>query len=160
MYKIAEELVTLCQKRSLTIATAESLTGGLIGSCITSIPGSSQIYLGGIISYTNEAKAELLSVSVESLNSDGAVSERVAREMATGAREALCADYAVAVTGIAGPGGEEPDKPVGTVYIALASPRELTCKRHLFSGTRDEVRCSTACEALEAIIKAINTDLE
>lgn len=157
---LAEELVALCRKHEIRVATAESLTGGMIGSCITSISGSSQIYSGGIISYTNEAKASLLNVSKPSLETYGAVSDVVACEMAQGALNALGSNYAISVTGIAGPTGEEPGKPVGTVYIAVASQEETSCIRYLFNGSRDDVRATTVNFALRNMLEAIKSALD
>src|SRR6266567_3351199 len=108
-------------QRNLTLAVAESCTGGLIGHRLTNVPGSSSYFLGGIISYSYDAKERLLGVSHASLYDFGAVSEQTAREMARGARRALGADVAVSVTGIAGPGGALPGKPVGLTWIALSA---------------------------------------
>jgi PncC family amidohydrolase len=115
-YRIGKAL----SARGLTLATAESCTGGLIGHRITNVAGSSAYYLGGVIAYDNRIKAGLLGVSEADLASYGAVSEPVARQMAEGVRTRFGADYAVAVTGIAGPGGGSEDKPVGLVYVAVA----------------------------------------
>ena len=136
-----------------TLATAESCTGGMIGAALTAIPGSSAIYKGGVISYTNQVKHDLLEVSIELLDGVGAVSATVAEAMASGARVALKADIAVSVTGLAGPGGDEYGNPVGTVYIGYADKERCIAKPFLFSGDRDQVRCQAAETALQMILE-------
>jgi len=111
----------LLTERHQTLALAESCTGGLIANRVTNVAGASAVFLGGLVTYSNQAKQDLLGVRPETLASHGAVSEETATEMAEAVRRALGADYALAVTGIAGPSGGTPTKPVGTVYIALAS---------------------------------------
>ena len=113
-------LIRLLAARKKTLAVAESCTGGFLSHCLTNVPGASAVFLGGVISYSNQVKQDLLGVRAETLRLHGAVSEPVAREMADGARRLLHADYALAITGIAGPWGGTPDKPVGTAYIALS----------------------------------------
>ena len=113
------ELVETLKKEGMTITTAESCTGGLIAAAITDVPGSSDVFKRGFVTYCDEAKHEMLGVSEEALLNDTAVSERVASEMAEGAAKAAKADAAISVTGIAGPGGGSPDKPVGLVYIGI-----------------------------------------
>ncbi len=132
----------------LTLATAESCTGGLIAHRITEVSGASGFFRGGVVAYSNALKESLLEVSHATLAEFGAVSEAVAREMAEGARRLLEADLAVAVTGIAGPTGGTPEKPVGLVYIAVA--RWDTCRvtQNRFSGDRGEVKMQTADRAL------------
>ena len=134
-----------------TLATAESCTGGGIGDALTSVPGASNVYKGGIISYCNEIKRDLLNVSAEMLQQHGAVSAPVAEAMAMGARGALNADIAVSVTGLAGPSGDEFGNPVGTVYIGYADERICTYRRFCFSGDRAAVRA----QAIEAALKLI-----
>ncbi len=142
----------LCQRRGLTVATAESCTGGLIAGALTSVSGSSAVVVGGIVSYANSAKRQLLGVPEEALSQHGAVSAAVAAAMATGARTRLDADLAVAVTGIAGPGGATPGKPVGLVWFGLsdrsAEPRTV---QHVFQGDREAVRTATVLEALRLL---------
>ena len=123
-------------ERHLTLAVAESCTGGLIGHRITNVPGSSAYFLGGVISYANDAKERLLGVSHATLYDFGAVSEQTAREMARGARRALGADVAVSVTGIAGPGGALPGKPVGLTWIALSARDADEARQFIWSGDR------------------------
>ena len=135
-----------------TLATAESCTGGGIGAALTAVSGSSAVYKGGIISYTNWVKANLLGVPEELLETLGAVSAPVAQAMAVGARKALQADIAVSVTGLAGPGGDEFGNPVGRVYIGYADEKRSTSREFTFSGDRDEVRRQAVEETLKLIL--------
>ena len=136
-----------------TLATAESLTGGGIGAVLTAVPGSSAVYKGGIISYTNEIKMNILGVSAALLESEGAVSAPVAAEMAAGARKILNTDVAVSVTGLAGPGGDEFGHPVGTVYIGYQDLHRTAVHHYCFEGDRDAVRAQTICAALKLILE-------
>lgn len=124
------------QERGLKFATAESCTGGLIADHITNVPGSSEYFLGGIVAYAYEAKVNLLGVSWDTLQKYGAVSREIVIEMARGARAALKADLAVSVSGIAGPGGELPDKPVGTTWIGLSTPDGDWARKFVWEGDR------------------------
>ena len=135
-----------------TLATAESCTGGGIGAALTGVSGSSAVYKGGIISYCNEIKHALLGVDVELLETLGAVSAPVAREMAIGARKALATDVAVSVTGLAGPGGDEYGNPVGTVFIGYADANKSYAKEYHFSGDREAVRQQAVQMALCAVL--------
>ena len=135
-----------------TLATAESLTGGGIGAALTGIPGSSAVYKGGVISYCDEVKAEVLGVNPELLKRLGAVSAPVGRDMAEGARKLLKADVAVSVTGLAGPAGDEYGHPVGTVFIGYADERGSRALEFHFSGDREAVRRETLREALKLIL--------
>ncbi len=150
-------MTSLCCKvlkhlQGKTLVTAESLTGGGIGAALTAIPGSSAIYKGGIICYTNEVKQHILGVEPQVLSQFGAVSAQTAAQMAAGARVRLNADIAVAVTGLAGPGGDDFGNPVGTVFIGYAD-RNTTITRHFhFTGTREDVRNQTIHAALELIL--------
>lgn len=138
-----------CRSAGLRVATAESCTGGLIAGCLTEIGGSSDVVERGFVTYSNEAKTDLLGVPEAILKEHGAVSPEVARAMAEGAVARSRADVAVAVTGIAGPGGGSEAKPVGLVYIGLARRGGATaCERHVFSGDRDAVRRATIERAL------------
>lgn len=152
---LAQELVKRARASHVRIATAESLTGGMIGAAITSVPGSSDVFLGGVMSYVNDVKRGVLGVDADSLAEWGAVSERVACEMAQGAREKLGADLAVSVTGIAGPGGAEPGKPVGTVWLGMCDGTSTWAREYHFDGTRDEVREQTVVAALRALLNAL-----
>lgn len=136
-----------------TLATAESCTGGGIGAALTAIPGSSAVYKGGIISYTNWVKHNLLGVSDALLETVGAVSAPVAEAMAVGARRVLQADVAVSVTGLAGPGGDEYGNPVGRVYIGYSDERMTLSREFTFGGDRDAVRHQAAEHALKLILE-------
>lgn len=135
-----------------TIATAESLTGGGIGAALTSVPGSSAVYKGGVISYTNEVKKEILCVPEEWLEKYGAVSPWVAMEMASGVRGLLHTDIAISVTGLAGPGGDEHGHSVGTVYIAYEDRERNGVHHYHFEGDREAVRNQTIEAALKLIL--------
>ena len=136
-----------------TLVTAESCTGGGIGGALTAGPGSSRVYKGGIISYTNWVKEHLLNVDESLLNAVGAVSAPVAEAMARGARAALQADAAVSVTGLAGPGGDEFGNPVGTVFIGYCDEKTCLSRKYLFDGTREEIRTAAIREALLLVLE-------
>lgn len=133
--------------RHKTMCCAESCTGGLIGAAMTDMAGSSEYFLGSAVTYSNEAKMKLLGVREQTLADHGAVSEETAGEMALGAAALFGADYSVAVTGIAGPGGETPTKPVGLVYIAVSDGSRVVVTKNNFEGGRQQVRDSTVMEA-------------
>lgn len=136
-----------------TLVTAESCTGGGIGAALTGISGSSAVYKGGIISYTNWVKHNFLDVSQDMLDKVGAVSAPVAEAMAVGARFHLQADVAVSVTGLAGPGGDEFGNPVGTVFVGYADANKTMSRHYVFSGDRDAVRRQAAEAALRLILE-------
>ena len=138
-----------------SLATAESITAGGIGAALTAVPGASAVYKGGIISYCDEAKANLLSVPVAFLTTHGAVSAPVAQAMAMGAKKALNSDLAVAVTGLAGPGGDEFGHPVGTVSIGYADETQAFAREYHFTGDRDSIRAQTVEAALRLILENI-----
>lgn len=144
-------LVNVLTREALWLTTAESCTGGLIAHRITNVPGASECFTGGVVAYSNALKTALLGVSPQTLVKTGAVSEPVAQEMAEGARDRYRADIAVAVTGIAGPGGGSPEKPVGLVFIAVAWNGGCNVTRHEFSGSREEVKEQTAAAALTLV---------
>ena len=153
---LAKELYEKLKEHSLTIATAESCTGGLIGATLTAIPGVSECYGFGVVTYANEAKEKLLGVSHHTLETVGAVSPETAKEMAEGALKLSDADIAVAVTGIAGPGGGTSEKPVGLVYVGVAVKGKLPkAVKNIFQGDRDEVRSATVCKALELALEEL-----
>ena len=135
-----------------TLVTAESLTGGGIGAALTAVPGSSAIYKGGIISYTDWVKETILGVSHETLEIHGAVSLQTAEEMAVGVRKLLQADVAVSVTGLAGPGGDEYGNPVGTVCVGFSNEWESFAMKYHFAGNREAVRNQTIRAALELVL--------
>lgn len=155
----ATRLLEQARSLGLKVVTAESCTGGLIAATFTEIAGSSDVLERGFVTYSNEAKSELLQVPPGLIDSDGAVSERVARKMAEGALENSRADVAVAVTGVAGPGGGSEDKPVGLVHIACArSGQATTHLRCLFTGSdRHDVRNRTVAAALDLIEQQLST---
>lgn len=151
-------MTTLCcdvlkALRGKTLVTAESLTGGGIGAALTAVPGASEVYKGGVISYTNWVKANVLGVDAMTLNQFGAVSAPTAAAMAKGARKLLCADAAVSVTGLAGPGGDEFGNPVGTVFIGYADADRSEVRHCLFKGTREKIREQTIEAALRLILE-------
>ena len=136
-----------------TLVTAESLTGGGIGAALTAVPGSSEVYKGGVISYTNWVKENILGVPGEVLETYGAVSAQTAQAMARGVRELLKADVAVAVTGLAGPGGDEFGNPVGTVFIGYQDEKIAQVIGCHFTGTREEIRNQTIDRALKLVLE-------
>ena len=148
---IETEIGALLSGRGLTLATAESSTGGLVAHRITSVSGSSAYYLGGFVTYSNEAKETLLGVQRETLIAHGAVSEATALEMARGARERLGADLGIATTGIAGPTGGTEEKPVGLVYVALSAADAEFCQRHVWQGDREANNEQSAAAVLRLI---------
>lgn len=148
-------IVRLLTERRQTLALAESCTGGLIAHKITNVPGASAVLLAGWVTYANAAKEKLLGVRAETLVAHGAVSEAVAREMAEGARRETGADWALAVTGIAGPAGGTVEKPVGTVFIALAAADGTEVERKLNALGREAFKEATAQQALELLWRAI-----
>jgi len=149
----ASAVLECARAKHLRIATAESCTGGLIAASLTEIPGSSTVFERGFVTYSNESKTELLGVPVGLIAESGAVSEPVARAMAEGALARSRVDIAVAVTGIAGPGGVSADKPIGLVFIGAASKGDSTIvERHLFPGDRAGIRLATAQRALELLL--------
>jgi PncC family amidohydrolase len=157
----AEKLLEILRSKHLLLATAESCTGGGIGAAITSIAGSSDVYLGGVVSYSNSVKNALLSVPDEVLSNVGAVSSECAESMAKGVLKLVGADVAVSVTGIAGPGGGTEEKPVGLVYFGLATSKgKCYTKRYTFGGDREAVRLSSVKKAIELLIEAVSETKE
>jgi nicotinamide-nucleotide amidase len=148
------EVGRLLRECGWTIALAESCTGGLIGHRLTNVPGSSAYLLGGVVAYGNQTKADALGVAAVTLEAHGAVSVEVAREMAAGARRQMAATLGLAVTGIAGPAGGTPEKPVGTVCIALATPAQIYAQRYQLWGTRDWVKLLASQIALDWVRRA------
>ncbi|MBL7648310.1 MAG: CinA family protein [Candidatus Hydrogenedentes bacterium] len=140
-----------------TIATAESCSGGLIAHRLTNVPGASTPFIGGIVAYSNAVKMALLAVPASTLEIHGAVSEETARAMAGGARKALGSDIAVAVTGIAGPGGGTAEKPVGLVYMAVAGAGITRAVKHQFQGDRESIKTQTADAALNLVWESLNS---
>ncbi|MBT5570127.1 MAG: CinA family protein [Alphaproteobacteria bacterium] len=151
----AAELLELCRRAGLKIATAESCTGGLIAGCLTEIAGSSDVVERGFVTYSNEAKQEMLGVPRMLINLNGAVSEKVAVAMAEGALKHSLADISVAVTGVAGPGGGSKEKPVGLVHLACAGRGRRTVTNHqIFPGDRADIRDATVQTAFSMLRRA------
>lgn len=153
-----EKIASLLKKKKLWIATAESCTAGLIGHTLTNIPGSSEYYKGGIISYSNEVKMKILGVKKETLETYGAVSEQTARQMAEGAKRVLETDIAIATTGIAGPGGGTKEKPVGLVYIGLATPEGVEARKFIFHGDRLQNKENFCNAALKMLLEYLERE--
>jgi len=151
---LARRVLERCRARKLMLATAESCTGGMIAAALTDIAGSSDVVERGFVTYSNAAKTELLGVPAALIARLGAVSEEVARAMASGALAHAPVDLAVAVTGIAGPGGGSAEKPVGLVHFGLARRRQsVRAEHHVFPGDRDAVRRATVMRALEMLLE-------
>jgi nicotinamide-nucleotide amidase len=148
-----DDIANLLKEKKLKVATAESCTGGLIGHTLTNVPGSSDYFDRGIISYSNRSKMELLGVKEETLEKYGAVSSQTAEEMAMGVREKSKVDIGIATTGIAGPGGGTKEKPVGLVYIAISTPKRTQVKKFNFKGDRWQNKEQTCDEALKMLLK-------
>lgn len=156
LLELAQDTLRLCSKRGLTIATAESCTGGLVSALLTELPGSSKMFTHGFITYANEAKHQLLGVPNETLTTYGAVSETTARAMAEGAREAAGTSLAISITGIAGPDGGSAEKPVGTVHMACAMQGRTTLhEKHQFDGDRNAIRMQAAEASIQLLLKQI-----
>lgn len=147
----------LLQERGLKLVLAESCTGGLLGSRITDVPGSSEYFLGGVITYAYEAKADVLGVSWDTLNTKGAVSRETVLEMARGARTVLKGDIALSISGIAGPGGGMPEKPVGTTWIGLAAEDGERAVLFHFSGDREANKAQAVDAALTLLFEYLQT---
>lgn len=152
---LAEQVLDLCRSKKLLLATAESCTGGMIAAALTDIAGSSDVVERGFVTYSNRAKTELLGVAADLIAQHGAVSAEVAAAMVEGALAHAPVDLAVAVTGIAGPGGGSAEKPVGLVYLGIAT-RGGTARieRQVFRGDRAAVRCATVTRALQLVREA------
>ena len=147
--KISDKL----KKHHLSVATAESCTGGLLGHRITNVPGSSDYFLQGVVAYSNEAKINLLGVPPDLIEKHEAVSSQVAKAMAQGIREKAQSSFGLAVTGIAGPAGGTPEKPVGLVYTSLAWHRGSEVSNNLFLGSRETIKFQSSQKALDMVRK-------
>jgi len=152
---LAERLGVALVARSWTVTTAESCTGGWIAKVLTDVAGSSQWFTHGFVTYSNEAKAEMLGVSREALRTHGAVSQDVVEAMTAGAAQRARSDCAVAVSGIAGPGGAAPGKPVGTVWLCWRAAGRVSTRREHFSGDRESVRRQSVAAALSGLLEAV-----
>ncbi|MFH1691281.1 MAG: CinA family protein [Candidatus Omnitrophota bacterium] len=153
MQKIIADTLT---KKNLTIAVAESCTGGLISSELTDIPGSSKYFMFGIVAYSNDIKTEILNVAKETILKHGAVSKETALEMANNVRHLAKTNIGLGITGIAGPAGEEPLKPIGTVFISIAVGHHLYFKKFIFKGSRLKIRKSATKAALKLLYECLN----
>ncbi|HEX5149538.1 MAG TPA: CinA family protein [Candidatus Limnocylindrales bacterium] len=152
---LAARLQERCLARGVRVATVESCTGGLVGHLITETPGSSAYYVGGYVTYSDQLKQDLVDVPAEVLAAHGAVSAQTAVAMATGARARTGADLGAAVTGIAGPEGGTPQKPVGLTYVAVSDATGTVVRRHLWSGERTENKRASAEALLELLLERI-----
>jgi len=152
---LATELGHTLRERGQTIATAESCTGGLIAAALTDIPGSSAWYMAGWVTYSNAAKQRDLGVAAELILHHGAVSGPVVEAMAQGARERAGSDWAIAASGVAGPGGGSTEKPVGTVWLGWAGPADVRSERCHFDGARAAVRHAAVCHALATLLSRL-----
>ncbi len=158
LYDLAARVVSLACEKGLTVGTAESCTGGLVAGALTAVPGSSAAVRGGVVSYAIPVKHEVLGVPYEGVlgvPKVGAVSAECARAMAEGARRVLACDLCVSLTGIAGPGGAEPGKPVGTVWMGVARAGQTQASCSLFEGDREQVRHQAVYRALELLCEAL-----
>jgi nicotinamide-nucleotide amidase len=153
--QLTRELAEKLTQRGMMICTAESCTGGLIAKTFTDLAGSSDWFDRGFVTYSNQAKMDMLGVSSQTLQQHGAVSEATASEMAAGAIANSEAQYAIAVTGIAGPGGGSPEKPVGTVWFGFATPENLICEKQVFKGDRQQVRQASLQYAVQRILQLL-----
>ena len=152
---ISEQLGQVLITQKVTIATAESCTGGLLGHLLTSVSGSSTYYLGGVIAYSNAVKESMLGVRHETLVAYGAVSEQTAKEMAAGTRERIGSDIGISTTGIAGPTGGTPEKPVGLIYIGISTAEKTVAFECHFKGSREEIKEETARTLLKKVLDAL-----
>jgi nicotinamide-nucleotide amidase len=155
LVRLARQLLDLVEARSWHLATAESLTGGMVGAVITAVPGASRAYVGGVVTYTDEQKIRLLGVSEDALDEFGAVSAEVATAMAGGCRADLGADVGVATTGVAGPDSDSRGTPVGTVFVACSTPQAEAVVSLRLTGDREAVRRGATREALELAILVV-----
>lgn len=156
IFRLSKDLLEKAQTRGVTIGVVESCTGGLLGAAITAMPGSSAVFMGGFMTYSNDLKERLVGVSHDTLRRYGAVSEDTAREMAAGARERLGVDLAISITGVAGPGGGSAEKPVGTVCFGLATSDGVSSETQLFADmTRNRVRDYAVMHAMKCLSEAV-----
>lgn len=160
LLELARRVGAACRDRGLRIGTAESCTGGLVASVITEVPGSSDYFLGGFVTYSNDLKTGLVDVPADVLEAHGAVSAQVARAMADGARRRLAVDMAVAVTGVAGPDGGTAAKPVGLTYVAVADAEGDDVRRHVWDSDRTGNKRLSAAAALDLVLTRLSGSTE
>lgn len=157
IFRLSKDLLDAAKAKGMTIGVVESCTGGLLGAAMTAMPGSSSVFQGGFLTYSNALKQKLVGVSADTLRAHGAVSEETANEMAEGARGHLGVDLAVSITGVAGPGGGSPEKPVGTVCFGLASENGLTTETQVFADlSRNRVRDYAVIHAMKMLIQSVD----
>lgn len=157
IFRLSKDLLQAASDKGVTIGVVESCTGGLLGAAITAMPGSSTVFQGGFLTYSNQLKEKLVGVSPETLKASGAVSEKTAKEMAEGGRNALGTDLVISITGIAGPGGGSADKPVGTVCFGLSSNTGTQTETQLFENlSRNRVRDYAVMHAMTRLKEAIS----
>ena len=149
------ELIEIFRRQKLTLSLAESCTGGKLSALLTEQAGVSDIFLGSVVSYANDVKVNLLGVRRNTLENEGAVSEKVALQMAQGVRQQLHSDWSVAITGIAGPSGGSPDKPVGTIWFAVCGPNFEATEKKMFRGTRVEIQTQATEHAIHKLLQAV-----
>ncbi len=157
--RLEAQAVAALLEKGLTISTAESCTGGWVGKRLTDISGSSAAFQGGVISYTNAVKHQVLQVPEQMLKQCGAVSEEVARAMAEGVRALLKTDLGISTTGVAGPSSDEMGNPIGLVYIALATPKETCCRRLRLTGDREQIRRQAVTSALQFVLSYLEEEV-
>lgn len=156
--KNLDALIGIIRSRKLTLGFGESCTGGLLSATLAKIPGVSDIFMGSVVSYSYTAKVDLLGVSWDTLNNKGAVSEEIALQMARGVCEKIKVNCSVAITGVAGPTGGTPDKPVGTVWVAAKGPGFEVVQRKLFAGDREQIQKLSVEYAVELLLNALQQD--
>lgn len=150
------KIAKLLTKSKKTLSTAESCTGGLLADRLTNVPGSSNFFNLGVVTYANQAKSKLLKISPKTIQKHGAVSKQVALAMAKGVRKILHSDFGIGITGIAGPSGATKNKPVGLVYIAISSKNKSICVKSIFKGTRTSVKSQAATKTLKLLLNLIS----
>ncbi|MEO0095591.1 MAG: CinA family protein [candidate division WOR-3 bacterium] len=155
MNSLAKKLKTLLLKKNLSLSVCESCTGGMLASIITTVPGSSNYFKGGIIAYSNEIKNKSVGVKKSTLKKFGAVSKQTASEMAMGIKRIMGTDAGIAITGIAGPGGGTKNKPVGLVYIGVILDKRMKIEKNIFTGNRQQIRKKACEQALELLIQML-----
>ncbi len=158
MNKLAKKLGEMLSKKNLSLSVCESCTGGMLGSIITTVPGSSNYFKGGIIAYSNEIKNKIIGVKKRTLKNFGAVSKQTASEMAMGIKRIMGTDAGIAITGIAGPGGGTKNKPVGLVYIGVILSKKIKVEKNIFSGNRQQIREKACEQALRLLIQMLEEE--
>jgi len=153
--RVQQKISQILREKKMTLAIAESCSGGLLSHRITNVPGSSEYFLGSVVTYANTAKAKLLNIPLTLISKHGAVSPQIARRMAEGVRKLFHADLGISITGIAGPGGGTKSKPVGLTYIAVNSRAKTICVKSIFKGTRLSIKSQAAAKALALLLLSL-----